>query len=76
VNYNKILVIAGNKHQFQDCCRVNRLNPKNVIYVTDKIHLRGVRGVVIRYGTYWENPIYKYYPMAYIDEIIERIEGE
>ena len=54
------LVLAGTRHQFQDWCRENGVNPRHrsvVRYVRgrrDCLGLTGQRIEVVFYGTFWD----------------------
>lgn len=53
-------VIAGDERQYWNYLRENDLAPDALIYLRDERQLRGIRNVeLIKYGSYFENPIYE-----------------
>lgn len=55
---NKIFVIAGNLHQYQNYLYKNKLNSNKYIYISTVEKIFGTANPkVIKVGTYWENPI-------------------
>ena len=52
------LVVTGNRNQFLDYCRENKLNPHDpleAVHIRNRIDMLGYRNVdIVFYGTYYE----------------------
>lgn len=54
------IIIAGNKHQYEDFLRKNKLLKEHFKYVSEPHQIEGLKlKLVIFTGTYWENKMWK-----------------